>query len=437
MPFMPFQILGLWFRGLLSLAIIAGGIYAFRSWYDQSQVVEARPIGGVEGVDAAKDDDPGRRAPANIIRVEGRRAFRFDPGWNRPTAWLAAGLGLLAWATVGRWIGRGITLLAVTGKSRAAALKGGGPGSVDDDPRQERTGEVHRIRRPDGTEIHVECYGPPDAPPIIWTHGWGADSTEWYYPKKSLAGRFRLIVWDEPGLGRSRKPDNNDYCMEKLADDLEAVLSFAGNKPAVLVGHSIGGMITLTFCALFPEELKSRVAGLILVHTTYTNPVRTTKMASLYTALEKPVLIPLMYLTIAAWPLVWLMNWLGYLNGSAHRSTKSSSFAGEETLGQLDFVARFMPKARPDVLARGMLGMIAYDATKTLPTIGVPTLVVVGDLDTTTLPEAGRRIADEVPEGQLATLSPARHMGLIEHHDRFDRLVAEFAASRLHSGMPG
>ena len=150
-------------------------------------------------------------------------------------------------------------------------------------------------------------------------------------------------------------------------------------------------------------------------------------MATFYSAIEKPVLIPLLYLTIALWPLAWLMNWMSYFNGSAQRSTHKSSFSGNETRGQLDFVARFMPHGRPDVLARGMLGMIAYDATSALAQINVPTLVVVGDQDTTTLPEAGEFIAGHIPRAELVTLTPAKHMGLIEHHERFDRLVADFA----------
>jgi pimeloyl-ACP methyl ester carboxylesterase len=207
------------------------------------------------------------------------------------------------------------------------------------------------------------------------------------------------------------------------------VLTFAGVQPAMLVGHSIGGMITLTFCKQYSESLANRVAGMVLAHTSYTNPVRTTQMATLYTALEKPLLIPLLHMTIALWPLAWLMNWMTYFNGSAHRSTHKSSFSGNETRGQLDFVARFMPQGRPDVLARGMLGMIAYDATDALAQINVPTLVVVGDLDTTTLPAAGAFIAKHIPQAELVTLAPAKHMGLIEHHEQFDRLVADFAIS--------
>ena len=39
MPFMPFNILGIWFRGLLAVAIIAGGVYLLKRWYDESQVI--------------------------------------------------------------------------------------------------------------------------------------------------------------------------------------------------------------------------------------------------------------------------------------------------------------------------------------------------------------------------------------------------------------
>lgn len=298
-----------------------------------------------------------------------------------------------------------------------------------DEPKPDRTGEIHQITRPDGSELRVECYGPADAPPLLLTHGWGCDSTEWFYQKRSLAERFRLIIWDEPGLGLSKKPDNNDYRLEKLAADLEAVLNFAGDRPAVLVGHSIGGMIILTFCKLFPGSLGSRVAGLVLAHTTYKDPVRTTKMAAFYTAIEKPIIIPLLYVTIALWPLFYLMNWLSYFNGSAHRSMRKQSFAGTETQGQLDYFAAQMPRWRTDVLARGMLGMIHYDATATLPTIPVPTLVVVGDQDITTLPEAGRYMSESIPDAQLTTLSPAKHLGLIEHYGRFNAQLAQFAES--------
>ena len=76
----------------------------------------------------------------------------------------------------------------------------------------------------------------------------------------------------------------------------------------ILLGHSIGGMITLTFCRLFPQALGTRVRAIALVQTTYTNPVRTTNMAGLLTALERPIIVPLLHLTIWLSPLLWLSN---------------------------------------------------------------------------------------------------------------------------------
>jgi pimeloyl-ACP methyl ester carboxylesterase len=365
-----------------------------------------------------------------------QRSWRWDPvlqqsifapdfGWNQETMFLVAAIILTLVALAGATIVKAILKLTTFGKEVAAA-----------DPRMASTPALQqRLRRPDGSELHVEFYGPENGPPIILTHGWGLDSREWNYLKRDLADSFRLIVWDEPGLGKSTRPKTRDYALEKLAADLQAVLALAGDKPAILLGHSIGGMITLTFCRLFPAVLGRSVVGLVLTHTTQTNPVRTTSGAAFLSAIEKPVLVPLIYLTIALSPLVWLMNWLSYLNGSAHLATKQSSFGGTETWEEIDFFAKFQPQAPPAVMARGMLGMMRYDATQTLANISVPVLVVAGDGDPVTKPEASERIRSGVPRARLVTLTPAKHLGLIEHDTRYAEVVREFAdAIQAHSG---
>ena len=398
MPLMPFQILGLWLRGLLSLAIIGLGITLLREWNEHRRVDVVVP-----GV-ADREGRP-REGENRIVEA-------VPLGFNRPTAELLGGTALM--------------LLSVGGGSFVVPLR---RKQGQDDPKSIREGETHRLKRPDGTELQVECHGPPDAPPMVLTHGWGADGTEWYYAKRALAGRYRLIVWDLPGLGLSKSPDTRDWSLDKMAGDLEAVLGLAGDRPALLVGHSIGGMIMLTFCRRFPEALGSRVAGLVLVHTTHTNPVKTTKMRALFTALQKSLLEPLCHLMIWLAPVVWVMNLLSYLNGSLQNSNDRQTFCGTESRGQLDWVSRFLIKAWPAVLARGMLGMFRYDATETLGTITVPTLVIAGDRDETTQPDASLVMAEAIPRAQLVTLAPAKHMGLIEHHDRWVEAVDQFAQS--------
>lgn len=411
---MPFNILGMWFKGLLAIAIIIVGGYLLYDWYERAHVWQRLEV--VE--DAGKISDTPRLDAVREGEARPRqRVFEPDLGFNRGTAELAAGILLLTLATLG---------LPLTNAVNMLRLKAG-----TDEPKSTRDGVVKSIQRPDGSNLRVEFYGRSDAPTIVMTHGWGANATEWYYEKERLAKDFQLIVWDLPGLGLSKKPDNNDYSLEKMARDLDAVIGLAGDRPVVILGHSIGGMISLTYCRLFPQALGTQVAGMVLVDTSYTNPVRTTKNAWLYTALEKPLIVPLLHLTIATWPLVWAMNWLNYFNGSAHRSTGRESFAGTETRGQLDFAARFMPHGRPDVLARGMFGMLHYDATAVLSTIPIPTLVIVGDRDITTLPEASEFIASHIPHARLAKLVPGRHMAPVERNEEYDRLLSDFASTTL------
>jgi pimeloyl-ACP methyl ester carboxylesterase len=392
----PTSIIRIWFLGLFSWVLLGVGIYLSHKWYQRAWSYDF-----------------------NLHRPY------FDPhiGNNYQTLLLAVAVGVLFWALAGGVIARGI--LSLFAKTKGSAGR-------DALPKQSRQGATeHRLSRPDGSELRVECYGKEDAPPIILTHGWGANSKEWDYLKTELAGDFQLIVWDLPGLGGSTRPTNRDYSMENLSRDLEAVLGLAGERPAVLLGHSIGGMITLTFCRLFPEALRAKVKAIALVQTTYTNPVRTTKMAGFLTALERPVIVPLLHLTIWLSPLVWLSNLMSYLNGSALLSTKSSGFAGTETWEALNFVTRFQLQASPAVLARGMFGMLRYDATAALKTINVPALVLAGNRDPVCTPEASERMQRDIPGAQIVELAPAKHMGLIEHHTRFAKIVSRFSASCL------
>jgi pimeloyl-ACP methyl ester carboxylesterase len=397
MAMIPTAIIFIWFSGLLSVGVIAGAVYLLREWYQTAWVYDA---------------------------VLDRTIFNPDIGLNAPTTLLVGGLLLLLWALAGGLIVRLVLRLT----SRPA---------TDDQPTPARDGRVHRLRRPDGTELQIEHYGQAEGPALIFTHGWGTDSTEGYYLKRQLSDRFHIVVWDLPGVGESTRPDTNDYSLEKFASDLNAVIDLANGQPVILVGHSIGGMATLTFCRLFPEALGTRVAGLVLVHTTYTNPVRTTTLARLNTALERPVLVPLLYLMIWLSPLVRVMNWLSYLNGSAHLSTKLSGFAGTETWQQVDFASRYGLYLSPAVLARGMFGMLRYDATVTLKTIHVPTLVVAANRDPVCKPEASERISQDVPTAELTPLIPAKHMGFMEHHTQFAALVDDFAEACLHAVQVG
>lgn len=289
-----------------------------------------------------------------------------------------------------------------------------------------KNADDRRVHRPDGTILYVELHGPADGPPLVLVHGCGGDRTEFNQVRQTFADRYRLIIWDLPGMGKSTWSNDRNFSMEKMAGDLAAVLDLAEGRPAVLVGHSTGGMILLTFCRLFPELLGNRVAGLVLAHTCAKNPLYTVVPTWLMPRLRWPVLEPLLRLMIAVSPLTSFLLKLSYLSGLAHWHIHYGMFAGNESREQLDGAAWYVFKAPVSALARTNLAMFRYDATAVLPQIRVPVLIVSGDQDETTIPEASVAMADTIPHAELLVLSPARHLGIIELHDKFAEALAAF-----------
>ncbi len=385
-------LLWMWFYGLLSIALI---VLAFVLLYRASRKRKRVVV-------TVRDSESGGHRDTPVM---------LDGGANRPAvrnAMLTVGSLLLLFALMGR---------PSAMKFRPAGMNA--PGFMKD-------GQAQTISRPDGTQLHVESYGPASGPVIILTHGWSMDHREWDYAKRDLSDRFRVIVWDLPGLGESTEPSNRDYSLDKMAADLSAVVDYAG-KPVVLVGHSIGGMINLTYCRQHPEQLGSRVVGVVQVDTTYTNPVNTTKSPKFDKSLQKPVYEPLLHLTILTSPLVRALNWLSYRNGLAHLMTASSSFTGAETREQLDYAARRNYEASPAVVARGTLAMLHWDATPVLPKVRTQTLIIEGAQDSTTVPAASRFMRESMPAAELEMVDQAAHLGLLEQNRRYDDAIRRFA----------
>jgi pimeloyl-ACP methyl ester carboxylesterase len=420
---MPFSVLGIWFRGLSAVALFGLGIYLLSTWREHQVAVTVETI--ALPPDAANGGAPDQLARATPVET-GTQVVRPRLGLNAETARLGIGLLLVAWS-----IGGGLVfnrrLFRSVGVNEPRAI----------------AGESRTLRLPDGSVLQLRLFGPVEGAPVVLTHGWGLTGDEWCYAVEAWSAQHRVITWDLPGLGDSARPTNREWSLERLARNLHEVIGAAEGREVTLVGHSIGVMIMLTYCRLFPESLGGSVRKLVLAQSTYTNPVRTTARAALYTALEKPVLRPLCRLMIWLSPVVRVLNWMSYLNGSAHRSTERDSFSGKETRGQLDFITRRYSQSPPDVVGHGMLAMLDYDATATLSRIGVPTLVIAGENDRTCLPEASRAMADTIPGARLVMIPEARHMGLFEKHEVFNGAVGKFlregaaaAAGPHYTGSP-
>ncbi|WP_421729178.1 alpha/beta fold hydrolase [Brevundimonas sp.] len=324
-------------------------------------------------------------------------------------AWrLWTGLGLLAFSFMGRPI-----IMLLLARS-------------DTDPSVARREDGAFI---DGVEasLYVERRGAGSGVPLVLTHGWGLDSTIWDYASRALGIRHPLVIWDLPGLGRSKvKPTG--VTLPAFAEDLRRVVISSGDGRVVLVGHSIGGMTIQTLVRDHPDFVRDRVSGVVLINTTYTNPLRTMIFPGLLKALQKPVIEPVFHLMAWLQPLFWLGAWQGYLSGSAHMANRLG-VGRYVTRSQLEHTTLLATRNPPGVQARGNLAMFDWDATGALRDLGVPLLVLGGALDIVTKPDASQVMAADAPSAELDVIDGVNHMGFLERADSYHLAIDTFVAS--------
>ena len=109
----------------------------------------------------------------------------------------------------------------------------------------------------DGKSLHVEVTGPTesDLTPIVFVHGLGGSSTNWtpLIDVSGLAKQRRVLTFDLEGHGLSPLYTTN-ISIEEYANSVAHVMNNAGIQKAIIVGHSMGGLIVTTFAAKHPDR---------------------------------------------------------------------------------------------------------------------------------------------------------------------------------------
>lgn len=98
---------------------------------------------------------------------------------------------------------------------------------------------------------------------VVLIHGFCGDSHYWKYIVPQLAKKNRVLTVDLRGHGDSSTP-KDDFEITDLAEDIASLLSSLRIERATLIGHSLGGYISMAFAEKFPDKL----CGLSLVHST-------------------------------------------------------------------------------------------------------------------------------------------------------------------------
>ncbi len=276
----------------------------------------------------------------------------------------------------------------------------------------------------DGTRIWWRSSGAGE-PAVALTDGIACAGFIWKYLEKALARRRRVIRWHYRGHGRSEAPrDPARVTVADCVDDLLAVLDAAGERRAVLAGHSMGVQVVLEAHRRAPE----RVAGLLLLcggpgrllDSFHDSPLLGQVFPYAREAVEAfPDLARLLFRKLVP-------TELAYQIGST-LETNRRLVRREDLWPYLEDVAA----VDPGLFVRMLASAAAHDASDHLAKVDVPTLIVAGEKDTWTPMWLSVRMHAFIPGSEMVVLPGGSHVGPIEHPALVDRSVAAFLDRRF------
>jgi pimeloyl-ACP methyl ester carboxylesterase len=240
-----------------------------------------------------------------------------------------------------------------------------------------------------GVHIHSEVTG--DGPAVLLTHGFAASSHMFASTVPALATDHTVIAWDMLGHGRSDAPDDaSAYSTPAFLDHMLALVDGVGVEQAVLLGHSLGGYLSLQFALAHPD----RVRGVVLVDTGpgYRNDVARdgwNEMATDYAVdLETKGLDGL--------------PGGAELGREVHSSAVGLAHAARNVLTQHD-----------------------SHVIDGLPTITAPTLVVVGS-DDAPFVKGSHYMAGKIPHAELVVIDGCGHAPPVTHPEPFNAALRAY-----------
>ena len=245
--------------------------------------------------------------------------------------------------------------------------------------------------------------------PLLLLHGFTGRGTSWGAHATAFARRFRVIVVDLPGHGRSATAEPARMSIERIADDLASLLRRLDAVPAHVLGYSMGARLALRLAVTHPAVVRR----LILESPTAGITDAAERIAR--RAADDALADRLEHEGTADFVTAW---------------ERSPVFASHAALAPA-VVAR----QRAIRLANDPIGLAASlrgagqgsmePLLDRLATVPAPTLVIAGSLDDRGLPRA-EQIARAIPGARLVVIDGAGHTPHLEQPLRFRRLALEF-----------
>jgi len=254
--------------------------------------------------------------------------------------------------------------------------------------------------------LHVEVSGQGE--PLVLLHGWGMHGGIWSEMALQLAEHYQVYNVDLPGHGASAPLPN--FTLDKVVEQLVAQFS----EPVSILGWSLGGQLALHWAARKPEQIKK----LVLVTST---PCFAEREDWLFGMTQE---------TLQQFAADLEQNHAATLRRFLALQVRGSD--GErELLSALR--AKLFSRGEPHLEAlRGGLEILRdADQRSTLPGIKQPTLVIAGERDKLTPPEASYYLAQTMPNARVVEIEGAAHAPFLSHSQLFTEHLNQFLHERI------
>jgi 3-oxoadipate enol-lactonase len=238
--------------------------------------------------------------------------------------------------------------------------------------------------------------------PVLLIMGLAYPSQMWYRTRPLLASRYRTLVLDNRGIGRSDVPQG-PYPIALMASDAAEVLDAACVESAHVFGVSMGGMIAQEFALQYP----ARVRSLILGCTAAGGPMAVRAEPEAIQMLKGREKMSPEQAAEAAVPFIY------------------DPTTPRERIDE-DIAIRRPWFPRPDAYTAQLQGILAWEAYSRLPEIAAPTLVIHGESDWLVPPGNGKLIAERIPGAKLVMIPHASHLFITDQTEVSHHAILQF-----------
>jgi 3-oxoadipate enol-lactonase len=258
-----------------------------------------------------------------------------------------------------------------------------------------------------GIDIYYEICG--SGPPLTLIMGLSCSARQWQWMAPVLARSFKVITFDNRGVGRSGKPDM-EYSTEMFADDTRGLLDALGIPRTHLFGVSVGGMIAQRFALKYPEMVDRLVLGCTMTSFSHLPPapedletLQEAQIVSLEEGTEKMMSLFL-----------------------------SEGFFKEEPKQVAAFKEVMMLERKEQGVEALFMQLGAAREHNTVDEakhIVAPTLVISGSKDPIARMENARFLAEQIPGSTLAEITGGYHAFWVERFEEACDIIKKFLVS--------